>query len=733
MAVLVVFNIAVAVAPPPIEICERQGHSAIDCYNRMNHAYVGRIPPAKLTALFAAPTTPVEAPVAFAARSSSVLPTPSFSQTVPVHPPYSPTSPGFSFFPAPVANSTWLADSGASQHVTPDLSQLSEAAPYYGNTKLTVGNGQHLRIAHIGSAIMHTPSASFHMNNVLHVPEITQNLLSVNRFVSDNNCAFVLTPSGSMIKDLGLRRTLSQGPVRDGVYPIHFNSSSSLLHSTPSPQSPQVQSASLLSSDVWHARLGHANSQVVNKVLQAIKVPAATSKHSLCVYCMQGKAHRLPFSPSSSICSGPLQLLHADVWGPASISSTLGHRYFLSLVDDWSKFCWIIPLFKKSDVPLAFHIFKLRVENLLSTSIKTLRSDGGGEFTSNSFKLYLTQHGIQHQLSCPHTPQQNGVVERKHRHIIEMARTILAQSQLPYSYWLRACLTATFTINRLPTMTSKSPFEILYNKAPDYQFLKPFGCLCFPWLRPYTTHKFAPRSSPCIFIGYSHDHKGYDCLDPISGRIYTSRHVQFDETSFPFKTHTAHTSSSTHSDLPIFLHPYSPPIPTTSPLSSQSFPSIPTPHTSSPTHHSTSTSPTLIPSPRSNPLPAIPTSVPSPPPIPAPLPPNQPPLPNTSRHILRRSTPAPSPHNMLTRSKTGHSKPKVFFATNHPLPKATALFASCPITPTSYSQASKYPAWTAAMKEEISALQHTNTWTLVPHHPNMNVVGCKWVYRVQQR
>ncbi|PRQ50087.1 putative RNA-directed DNA polymerase [Rosa chinensis] len=115
------------------QICERQGHSAIDCYNRMNHAFVGRIPPAKLSALFAAPTTVVPPP-----SPSATLPTPvafntqPSSQTPSVHPPYSPTSPGFNFYSAPVANSSWLADSGASQHVTPDLSQLSDVTPYYG-------------------------------------------------------------------------------------------------------------------------------------------------------------------------------------------------------------------------------------------------------------------------------------------------------------------------------------------------------------------------------------------------------------------------------------------------------------------------------------------------------------------------------------------------------------------------------------------------------------------------
>ena len=704
------------------QICERQGHTAIDCYNRMNHAYVGRIPPAKLSAMFAAPVNNSQAPVAFnvhPSTPSSSSTTQAFSQTPSLHPPYSPTSPGINCYSTPVANSTWLADSSASQHVTPDLSHLSEASPYYGNSTLTVGNGHHLPIAHVGSATMHTPDVVFKLKNVLHVPEITQNLLSVNQFVTDNNCAFVLTPSGSMIKALGLRRTLSQGPVRDGVYPITFSSSST--NSATCHPSPQAHSTSLLSGVNWHARLGHANNNIVNKVLRLIKAPAYAPKQ-LCSHCMQGKAHRLPFNLSSSSSTSPLELLHADVWGPVSTPSRLGYSYFLSIVDDWSKFSWIIPLFHKSDVPTAFHLFKLRIENLLSTSIKVLRSDNGGEFTSARFKLYLANNGITQQFSCAYTPQQNGTVERKHRHLIEIARTILIQSRLPLSYWLDACHTAIFVINRLPTMHSISPYEKLFHKAPDYYFLKPFGCLCFPWLKPYTKNKFEARSSPCIFIGYSHDHKGYNCLDPSTGKIYTSRHVQFDETNFPYQVITS--TSTPPPQFPVFRDPYTPPTPaSTSPLS--------------PTISSNSTPATLPSStvtPPSNPSNTATHTfsrdahIPSQPPPSNTIIPNHPP---PSKPKRTRPPPLPSSHDMLTRSKTGHSKPKALLATKHPLPAATTPFVSLPPTPTTYTQASKSPEWVNAMNEELSALQKTNTWTLVPYQPHMNVVGYKWVFRIK--
>ncbi|CAL8151012.1 unnamed protein product [Prunus armeniaca] len=149
----------------------------------------------------------------------------------------------------------------------------------------------------------------------------------------------------------------------------------------------------------------------------------------------------------------------------------------------------------------------------------------------------LSDHGISHQISCPYTPQQNGVVERKHRHIVAMGLCMLAQSQLPHSFWVEAFSTAVFLINRLstPQLHIMSPYEKLLQRPPDYKFLKSLGCACFPHMVPYNKHKLSFKSIPCVFLGYDDHYKGYRCLDPFSGRIYISRNVTFDETQFPYK------------------------------------------------------------------------------------------------------------------------------------------------------------------------------------------------------
>jgi hypothetical protein len=149
-------------------------------------------------------------------------------------------------------------------------------------------------------------------------------------------------------------------------------------------------------------------------------------------------------------------------------------------------------------------------------------------------------------VSCPHTPQQNGVVERKHRHLIHCAFALLSESNLPMSYWHYAVSTAAHVINRLPTsnLSSKSPWEVLFYKSPNLTHLRTFGCQCFPLLTPYTAHKLYPKTTPCVFLGYPNTSKGYLCFDPIIHKIYTSRHVLFNESVFLSLKHAPNTTDS---------------------------------------------------------------------------------------------------------------------------------------------------------------------------------------------
>ena len=133
--------------------------------------------------------------------------------------------------------------------------------------------------------------------------------------------------------------------------------------------------------------------------------------------------------------------------------------------------------------------------------------------------------------SCPYTPQQNGMAERKHRHLVETTITLLSASSLALKFWFHACSTANYLINGMPTkaLDMKSPFEKLFGLVPDVTTLKVFGSACYPLLRPYNHNKLQDRTDQCVFIGYTLDYKGYMCYHIASARVYVSRHVIFDE------------------------------------------------------------------------------------------------------------------------------------------------------------------------------------------------------------
>jgi histone deacetylase 1/2 len=253
----------------------------------------------------------------------------------------------------------------------------------------------------------------------------------------------------------------------------------------------------------------------------------------VCDACQKAKSHQLPYPKSSSSSSHPLELVYSDVWGHAP-DSVGGKRYYVSFIDDYSKFTWIYLLKFKSEVFEKFREFQTLVERLFDRKILTMQTDWGGEY--QRLHSFFEQIGITHHVSCPHAHQQNGSAERKHRHIVEVGLALLAHASMPLKFWDEAFLAATYLINRTPSkvLNYVTPLERLFNQTPDYTSLRVFGCACYPNLRPYNRHKLEFRSKQCVFLGYSNLHKGFKCLEISSGRVYISRDVVFDENEFPF-------------------------------------------------------------------------------------------------------------------------------------------------------------------------------------------------------
>jgi histone deacetylase 1/2 len=419
-------------------------------------------------------------------------------------------------------------DSGATDHITGDLDRLHIRDGYNGTDRVQVGNGAGLHITHTGQSSISTAANSLVLKNVLRVPQISKNLLSVHKLAKDNGVFIEFYPYYFLIKDLVSRRTLLRGRCRGGLYPIEAKEISALKC---------AMFTARISKEQWHRRLGHPSSQVVQSILRLYNLSFCNnSEHAnICNACQLAKSHQLSYSLSRHVSTSPLELIYTDVWGPA-ISSVGGFKYYVSFTEDFSKFTSIYLIHAKSEVEEIFYKFQKHVELLLNHKIKGVQSDWGGEY--RRLHKYFDSMGISHTISCPHTHQQNGSAERKHRHIVETGLSLLAQASMPMKFWDEAFSTATYLINRLPTrvIDNATPLEhLLGAKAkPNYNMLKTFGCACWPLLRPYNARKLSFRSKECVFIGYSGHHKGYKCLDVATGRVYISRDVIFDESVFPF-------------------------------------------------------------------------------------------------------------------------------------------------------------------------------------------------------
>ena len=423
------------------------------------------------------------------------------------------------------AQNSWVLDSGATHHVTTDPHNLEE---YTGNEGISMGDGNTIPITHSGSTLIETSNSAFKLSNTLCAPSIKKNLISVAKFCQDNLTSVEFFPFTFLVKDLHTRKPLVQGRNKNGLY--------EWPHLAPKPPSIHLASTKV-PFRLWHCRLGHPHSTILNFVLKKFSLPVATKdKFEFCNACCSNKAHRLPFQRLTLSSTTPFQVMFSDLWGPSLVLSLDKKLYYCIFVDQYTKYTWLYTIKNKSEVVSLFQKFRPLVENFFKTKVKSLYTDGGGEYTS--LQSYLQQHGIEHLVSPPYTPQRVAIAERRHRHIVETAKTLLHEASLPPELWSFACQHAVYLINRLPTpiLNNESPYQKLFGKPPSYANLKIFGCLCYPWLKPYTKNKLDPKSTPCVYLGVSQSHHAHLCFDPVQSKIFISRDVLFFEQTFPFKT-----------------------------------------------------------------------------------------------------------------------------------------------------------------------------------------------------
>ncbi|KAI5336533.1 hypothetical protein L3X38_015801 [Prunus dulcis] len=391
-------------------------------------------------------------------------------------------------------NHSWYIDNGCSNHMTCDESLLVNIQRNL-TSKVKMGTGEIVPVAGKGTLVIRTKLGKKHIQEVMLVPGLEENLLSVGQMMEHGCFPLTMMPAS----DLALK--------------------ASVTHCL----------------QTWHKRLGHLNERSIKLLADQGMVhglPHLEQTSAVCEGCMLGKQHRDSFPLESTWrASSLLELVHTDISGPMKTESISGNRYFLLFTDDCTRMSWVYFIRNKSSALECFKKFKAMTELQSGHKIKGLRSDRGGEFLSNDFNKLCDEFGIQRQLTIAYSPQQNGVAERKNRTVVEMAKSMLHEKGMTYDFWAEAVNTAVYLLNRCPTKSLKkvTPFEAYTGRKPGIAHLKIFGSPCHVLIPSALRHKLEENSHKCIFVGYGLCEKGYRLFDPSTRKVILSKDVQFDE------------------------------------------------------------------------------------------------------------------------------------------------------------------------------------------------------------
>ncbi|GKB33511.1 putative ribonuclease H-like domain-containing protein [Tanacetum coccineum] len=297
-----------------------------------------------------------------------------------------------------------------------------------------------------------------------------------------------------------------------------------------------IAKATIDESNKWHRRLGHVNFKNLNKLVKGNLVRGLPSKifqnDHTCVACQKGKQHKASCKAKSvSFISQPLQLLHMDLFGPTSVRSINHKTYCLVITDDFSRFSWVFFLRTKDETSGILKDFIRQIENQLNQKVKTIRCDNGTEFKNRDIIEFCGSKGIKREYSNARTPQQNGVAERKNRTLIEAARTMLADSFLPNTFWAEAVSTACYVLNRVLVTKpqNKTPYELITGKIPIISYIRPFGCHVTILNTIDHLGKFEGKSDEGFLVGYSLNSKAFRVYNLETKRVEENLHINFLE------------------------------------------------------------------------------------------------------------------------------------------------------------------------------------------------------------
>lgn len=368
----------------------------------------------------------------------------------------------------------WLVDSGCSRHMTGNSNWFSSLNPMMSKEYITFGDNGKGKVLSRGSVRL---NENFVLKDVALVSSLHFNQLSVSQLLRDGfevrfkpDLSHILDSRGDLVCTI-----VPFGLVFRADFSRSFGESRCLVAGT--------------SSELWkwHRRLGHLSFDLLARLssLDLIRgLPKLKfEKDLVCHPCRHGKMVAASHSPVNQVMTKqPGELLHMDTVGPARVRSDGGKWYVLVIVDDFSRYSWVFFMESKDEAFSHARDLILRLQNECpKNAMRAIRSDNGTEFKNSHFEAFCKSLGLEHQFLSPYVPQQNGIVERKNRTLVEMARTMLDEHRTPRRYWAEAINTACHVSNRifLRAFLNKTSYELRFGRLPKVSHFRVFGCRCF--------------------------------------------------------------------------------------------------------------------------------------------------------------------------------------------------------------------------------------------------------------
>jgi transposase InsO family protein len=391
---------------------------------------------------------------------------------------------------------------------------------------ITFGDGNQGLVKGLGKIAI---SSNHSISSVFLVDSLDYNLLSVSQLCKMGyNCLF--TDIGVTVFRRSHDSIAFKGVLDGQLYLVDFNDNQAKLYT--------CLIAKTNMGWLWHRRLAHVGMNNLHKLLKGEHILGLTNLHfekdRICSACQARKQVGV-HHPHKNIMTTdkPLELLHMDLFVLIAYISIGGSKYCLVIVDDYSRFTWVFFLQDKSQTQDTLKRFLRRTQNEFGLRIKKIRSDNGMEFKNSQIEGFLEEEGIKHEFSSPYTSQQNGVVERKNRTLLDMAKTMLAEYKTPDRFWAEAINTACYSINQLylHRILKKTSYELLTGKNPNVSYFRVFGSKCFILIKRGRGFKFAPKAVEVFLLGYDSNTRAYRVFNKSTTLVEVSCDIVSDETN----------------------------------------------------------------------------------------------------------------------------------------------------------------------------------------------------------